>query len=236
MVVEFQSVTFESPEPERDAEFWGAILGRRVVRDSGGILLTGVGGQVGIRFAAGAAHGVARNRLHLHLADRPPGQSGTIEACVKLGGRLLGSGHVPANSYAVMADVAGDEFCVIEDGNGYLAGCGPLGEVTCAGTPRVGHFWSQALGWPLVWEHGEETAIQSPAGGTKLAWSGEWVDPEPGTGRQYFTLTVGGADFDREVGRLLSLGASAPRPADAASRVVTLSDPDGIDFVVRAVA
>ena len=236
MSPQLQSVTFESPDPERDAEFWGAVLGRSSESDVGGLLLPGSRGQLGIRFGAGAAHGAARNRLHLHLSDGIRAQRDTIDACRRLGGRLLGNGHVPANSYAVMADVAGDEFCVIEDGIGYLAGCGPLGEVTCAGTPRVGHFWSQALGWPLVWERGEETAIQSPAGGTKLAWSGEWADPEAGTGRQYFTLTVDGAEFDCEVARLLSLGASAPRPADLASSAMKLSDPDGIGFVLRAVS
>lgn len=233
MVVRFQSVTFESPDPERDAEFWRGILGRPLERDSGGILLAGAGGQAGIRFALGAAHGSARNRLHLHLSDRPPGQSGTIEACVKLGGRLLGNGHVPENSYAAMADPVGDEYCVIEDGNGYLAGCGPLGEITCAGTPRVGHFWSRALGWPLVWEKGEETAIQSGAGGTKIAWSGEWATPQSGTDRQYFTVTADEQDFDHEVSRLRALGASDQ--ANRTSAGMVLSDPDGIDFVVRAV-
>ena len=26
------------------------------------------------------------------------------------------------------------------------------------------------MGWPLVWDQDEETAIQSPLGGTKIAW------------------------------------------------------------------
>jgi hypothetical protein len=125
-----------------------------------------------------------------------------------------------------MVDPVDDEFCVIEDGNGYLEGCGPLGEITCAGPPRVGHFWSQVLGWPLVWEQGEETVIQSPAGGTKLAWSGEWSPPTIGADRQYFVLTVDAGEFDREAERLLGLGASSTGGAD-------FRDPDGMHVVLR---
>lgn len=189
MTIALQSVTFRSPNPEGAAGFWGAVLNRHPQRDGDGILLAGASGQVGLRFAAGAPHGEEKNRLHLHLSEDERDQNESIAACVALGGRLLGNGHVPENSYAVMADVVGDEFCVIEDGNAYLAGCGPLGEVTCEGTRSVGLFWSRALGWPLVWDEGEETAIQSPAGGTKIAWSGDPVNPKTDRHRQYFVVS-----------------------------------------------
>jgi len=67
---------------------------------------------------------------------------------------------------------------VIEPGNAYLAGCGFLGELTCDGTREVGLFWSKVLGWPGVWDQDEETAIQSPRGGTKVAWAGPPVAPK----------------------------------------------------------
>ncbi len=233
MTIEFQSVTFCSQDPQRDAEFWGAVLDRRPESDRGGILLAGHSGQVGLRFAAGAAHGERMNPLHIHLADGALDQQGTIAACVKLGARLRGSGHVPANSYAAMADVVGDEFCVIEDGNSYLAGCGPLGEVSCEGTRTTGLFWSAALGWPLVWEEGEETAIQSPLGGTKLAWGGEAVSLKTAQPRQYFVLDVPGDDLDDEVERLIGLGASDHVRNESGERV--LRDPDGKTFVLRSI-
>lgn len=56
----------------------------------------------------------------------------------------------------------GNEFCVIEPGNAFLAGCGFLGEVACDGSREVGLFWSDVLGWPPVWDQDQETAIQSP--------------------------------------------------------------------------
>ena len=69
----------------------------------------------------------------------------------------------------MLAGPEGNECCVIEAGNRYLAGCGPLGELACDGTRAVGLFWSAALGWPLVWDQDEETVVPSPAGGTKVA-------------------------------------------------------------------
>lgn len=221
---------FRSQEPQRAAEFWGAMLNRPLESDDGEILLAGESGQVGLRFAPGTPHG-EENRLHLHLADGPRDQRDTIAACLKLGARLLGNGHVPENSYAVMADAVGDEFCVIEDGNAYLAGCGPLGEVTCEGTRTVGLFWSRVLGWPLVWEEGEETAIQSRAGGTKIAWSGDPVNPKTDRHRQYFVLSVVSHQLDDEVGRLLALGASGRAISQTGETL--LSDPDGNTFLVR---
>ena len=229
--VELESVMFESPDPQRDASFWGSVLGRPLHGDEENLLLPGNGRQVGIRFAPGPGHGEGKNRLHLHLTETDRGQGDTIATCLGLGGRLLGSGHVPANGYAVMADVVGDEFCVIEDGNSYLAGCGPLGEVTCEGTRVVGVFWSQALGWPLVWDEDGETAIQSPAGGTKIAWSG---DPATSRGedRQSFVLTVAADELQDEIDRLMTLGASDP--IDSPTGTTTLRDPDGVEFALRS--
>ena len=64
----------------------------------------------------------------------------------------------------MLADPEGNEFCIIEPENNFLAGCGRLGSITCDGTQEVGYFWSAALGWPLVWDQDEETAIRAPDG------------------------------------------------------------------------
>jgi hypothetical protein len=89
----------------------------------------------------------------------------------------------------------------------------------------VGVFWSSALGWPLVWDQDEETAVQSPAGGTKVAWGGPPVTPPDDNPRQRFELAV--ADLDTEVARLIALGA---RRLDGP----LLADPGGNRFLVRA--
>jgi hypothetical protein len=130
----------------------------------------------------------------------------------------------------VLSDPGGNEFCVIEAGNGFLAGCGPLGEVACDGSRVVGVFWHEVLDWPLVWNQDQETAIQSPTGGTKLSWGGPSVAPEQGRNRQRFDLVVD--DLETEIARLTSLGATRLAGVDEG---VELADPDGNEFRIVAV-
>lgn len=232
MPITLESVMLRSPEPARAAGFWSTLLQREPLEDADGILLPGSLTQIGVRFAHGSAHSPLKNRVHLHLSRAERTQSQTIEAAQQAGGRLLGSGNVPVGSYAVMEDPAGDEFCVIEDNNAYLAGCGPLGEVTCEGTRASGLFWSAALGWPLVWDEGDETAIQSPAGGTKLAWSGDPVDPARDPSRQAFVLLCEPDDLATELERLTSLGAGVKGTSAVGTTI--LEDPEGVEFLLRS--
>jgi hypothetical protein len=60
-----------------------------------------------------------------------------------------------------------------------------------------------------VWDQDGETAIQSPRGGTKVAWGGPPVAPLTPGRRQRYDLTTDD-DLVREVDRLLSLGAAHP--------------------------
>lgn len=120
---------------------------------------------------------------------------------------------------------------MIEPGNNFLAGCGLLGELACDGTREVGLFWSEALGWPLIWDQNEETAIQSPHGGTKVAWGGPPVAPKTVRNRQRFDLAPVDGDQQAEVDRLVSLGAT--RLDVDADGAVVLADPDGNEFCVR---
>ena len=109
----------------------------------------------------------------------------------------------------MLADPEGNEFCVIEPGNNFLAGCGFIGALACDGSQEVGYFWSEALGWPLVWDQDEETAIQSPHGGTKITWGGPPLTPKTGRDRLHFDLAPpADGDQQAEVDRLLSLGAT----------------------------
>ncbi|WP_290056546.1 VOC family protein [Amycolatopsis solani] len=218
------AVTFEAEDPAEPARFWAALLGREILEDTGGLLLPGTDTQLGLRFAPGRAGPVGANRMHLHLTSDD--QQRKVATAVKLGGRHLDVGQRPEEPHVVLADPAGYEFCVIEPGNGYLAGCGPLGELTCAGSRQAGLFWSEALGWPLVWDRGEQTAIQSPRGGTKVAWDA-W---DSTADRQRFELLPDG-DQQAAIDALTSLGAAQLDARDDGTAV--LADPDGTEFCVR---
>jgi len=227
------AVTFDAHDPTRLAEFWAAVLGREVVDDAGAALLPGKDGQLGLRFAQSDAEKVGLlNRVHLHLTSASlADQQDTVAKALALGGAHLDVGQRPEEGHVVLADPGGNEFCVIEPGNNFLAGCGFLGELACDGTRDVGLFWSEALGWPLVWDENQETAIQSPLGGTKVAWGGPPVAPKAGKNRQRFDLVPGDGGQQAEVDRLVSLGATQlETDSDGA---VMLADPDGNEFSVR---
>ncbi len=230
MALELESVLFRSPDPERSASFWGAMTDRPWVIDSRGAFVAGTATQAGLRFEVGPLHAKDDERLHLHLSQGKRNQREWIDTCIADGARLLGSGNIPAGSYARMADPVGEEYCVIEDDNRYLEGCGPLGEVTCEGTHAVGLFWSQVFRWPIVWDQNQELAIQSPRGGTKLAWSGIAPTQDQMNSGQRFVFLVGSKEYDEEISRLVSLGATVG--ATDPTGTSTLVDPDGVEFLV----
>jgi hypothetical protein len=226
------TVTFDAGDPARVARFWAGMLDRDVVEDAGGALLPGDDTQVGLRFVPSPTEKAGLNDLHLHLtstgiADRER----TVTTALKLGGGHLDVGQLPEEEHIVLADPEGNEFCVIEPDNAYLAGCGRLGEIACDGTRGVGLFWSAALGWPLVWDQDQETAVQHPRGGTKVAWGGPPLRRGAGRNRQRFELTPTEGGQAAEVERLVSLGAT--RLAVDADGTVVLADPDGKEFSVR---
>lgn len=227
------TVAFDARDPFTPARFWAELLGRDVVDDAGSALLPGSRTQVGLRFVPSRWADAAPGRpLHLHLtSDSARDQQETVERALRLGGSHLDVGQRPEEGHVVLADPEGNALCVIEPHNSYLAGCGRLGEVACDGTREVGLFWSAALGWPLVWDQDEETAVQSPDGGTKVAWGGPPLAPKVGPNRQRLELTCGG-DVQAEADRLVALGASR---LDAASRerAALLADPDGNELVLR---
>jgi hypothetical protein len=226
------AVTFEAQDPAVPARFWAGLLGREAVEEAGGVLLPGEDTQLGLRFVAGRAGALGANPMHLHLTSTDlDDQQHTVATALRLGGHHLDVGQRPEEGHIVLADPAGYEFCVIEPGNAYLAGCGLLGELACDGARDVGLFWSEALGWPLVWDQHEETAIQAPQGGTKVAWGGPPDAPAEKPDRQRFDLTPAGGDQQAAVDRLISLGAT--RLEIGKDGAVVLADPGGNEFFVR---
>ncbi|MGX6603592.1 VOC family protein [Micromonosporaceae bacterium Da 78-11] len=227
------TVSLDANDPIRLARFWAGLLAREIVADGDSVFLPGADTQPGLRFVASRTAKSGPNRLHFHLTSVDPAdQQRQVSVALGLGGTHLDVGQLPEEGHVVLADPEGNEFCVIEPGNSFLAGCGPLGELACDGSRQVGLFWSRALDWPLVWDQDQETAVQAPAGGTKVAWAGPPVAPRTGRNRQRFELAPAGGDQQVEVDRLLALGAT--RAATTVDGAVELADPDGNEFSVRA--
>ena len=226
------TVTFDAQDPARLARFWAGVLSRKIADDAGAAFLPGGDTQLSLRFVPSRAEKVGPNRMHLHLTSASSAdQQRTVATALGLGASHLDVGQRPEEGHVVLADPEGNEFCVIEPGNAFLAGCGLLGELACDGTRKVGLFWAEALGWPLVWDQDQETAIQPPRGGTKVAWGGPPVAPKEVRNRQRFDLAPAGGDQQAEVDRLISLGATRLEVDEDGA--VVLADPDGNEFCVR---
>ncbi|WP_432128500.1 VOC family protein [Streptomyces sp. bgisy082] len=232
------AICFHATRPPELARFWSGVLGWKPDdgpaggSDDGIAILPPDADGFRIRFLPGAEPRDGRNRAHFDLtSDSPEQQERTVARALELGGEHLDVGQLPEEGHVVLADPDGNEFCVIEAGNAFLADTGSIGALACDGTQAVGYFWSEALGWPLVWDQDEETAIQSPDGGTKITWGGPPVAPKRGVNRLYFELALpAGADREAELDRLVSLGAT--RTGEGDDDRVTMLDPDGNEFSV----
>ncbi|MGY1650421.1 VOC family protein [Geodermatophilus sp. SYSU D01119] len=217
-------------DPAALARFWAGLLGRETVEGPGGVDVPPEEDPgLRLRFLPTALPRTGRNRMHLDLTSATPGeQAATVERALALGGRHLDVGQLPEEEHVVLADPEGNEFCVIEAGNRFLAGCGPVGAVACDGTRAAGLFWAAALGWPLVWDEGEETAVQSPRGGPKVTWGGPPLPPKTARNRLHLDLVPADGDREAEAARLGALGAV--RAGTGAGGAVELTDPDGNEF------
>jgi catechol 2,3-dioxygenase-like lactoylglutathione lyase family enzyme len=228
------AISFDAHQPQAQAQFWAGVLGWKPADDpyDGACLLPPDGVGFRIRFLPSAQPKIVANRMHFDLTSTSlEDQQETVDRALGLGGAHIDVGQLPEEGHVVLADPDGNEFCVIEPGNNFLAECGFVGALACDGSQEVGYFWSAALGWPLVWDQDLETAIQSPRGGTKITWGGPPQEPKVGKGRVHFDLVppVGG-DQRAEVDRLLSLGATRVDIGQGEVDWVVLADPDGNEF------
>ena len=233
MTSELFALCVGANDPERLARFWSGVLLRAT--DGGVTLPPDDATGFRIRFLPFPEPKTLHNLIHFELtSDSLAEQERTVARALDLGARHIDVGQLPEEEHVVLADPDGNEFCVIEAGNKFLAGCGFLGALSCDGTPDVGHFWSAALGWPLVWDQDDETAIQSPHGGPKITWGGPPYMPRPEVDRLHLDLVPSaGTDQPAEVERLLSLGA-AHTGAGHDEGSVAMTDPDGNAFCVLA--
>jgi predicted enzyme related to lactoylglutathione lyase len=235
MTSQLFALCFDAGEPQRLARFWSGVLGWEVAEDADGdgdgvAILPKDDTGFRIRFVRSGEQKVGLNGMHFDLTSASlEDQQRTVARSLGLGARHFDVGQSPEDEHVVLADPEGNEYCVIEPGNSFLAECGFIGALACDGSQEVGYFWSAALGWPLVWDQDQETAIRSPLGGPKITWGGPPLKPKVGRNRLRFDLAPGGGDQGAEIDRLVSLGAT--RMDDSAG---VMADPDGNEFRVLA--
>ena len=236
MTAHLYALCFDANDPDRLAGFWAGFLGWDPADDPRDDIALLPSDDTGfrMRFQRTAEPKTVPNQIHFDLTSTSlEDQQQTVERALGLGARHIDVGQLPEEGHVVLADPEGNEFCVIEPGNGFLADCGFIGALSSDGSQEVGYFWSAALGWPLVWDQDQETAIRSPHGGPKVTWGGPPVRPKTGKNRLHLDLAPpADGDQQTEVDRLLSLGASRIDIGQGDVDWVVLADPDGNEFCV----
>jgi len=236
MTTQLVALSFDAKDPRGLAGFWGGVLGWEVVEDlyDGIALLPSDDTGFRLRFLPSQEPKTGQNQVHFDLTSQSlEEQQQTVARALELGGRHLDIGQGADALHVVLADPDGNEFCVIEPGNNFLADCGFIGALSSDGSQEVGYFWSKALDWPLVWDQDEETAIRSPHGGPKITWGGPPVNPKTGKNRLHFDLAPpADGDQQAEVDRLVSLGATRIDIGQGEVSWIVLADPDGNEFCV----
>ena len=237
MACELIELVIDANDPLLLARFWAEALGWDVDDadpDEIGLVPTD-GTRFTILFEPVAEKKTGRSRLHLDLTTTSiEDQNNSVARLIEIGGSHLDIGQTADEGHVVLADPEGNEFCIIEPTNNFLAGCDRLGSITCDGTREVGYFWSAALGWPLVWDQDEETAIRAPDGtGPLITWGGPPVLEKNGKNRFHLDIAPpSDGDQDAEVERLIALGATRVDIGQGDVSWVVMADPDGNEFCV----
>ncbi len=230
------ALCIDALRPAPLARFWAAALGWDVDETGDEVQLVPTDGTT-FRIACPPTTRAksGQSRIHLDLTTTSlDHHAASVDQLLALGASHLDIGQRPDEPHIVLADPEGNELCIIEPQNSFLAGCGRLGSITCDGSRAVGCFWSAALGWPLVWDQDEETAIRAPDGtGPFITWGGPPHLPKHGPNRLHLELaTPDGYDREAEVDRLVALGATLLGPGHAGDSVM-LADPDGNELCLR---
>ncbi|WP_219419655.1 VOC family protein [Pseudonocardia nigra] len=107
--------------------------------------------------------------------------------------------------------------------------------VDCADTRVQSQFWAAALGTEVRVDFGDWVMLEPPPAGGPSVGLQRVPEPRSGKNRLHFDLAVAPGDRQREVERLVGLGAAVVGErggAEAGFVWTTLTDPEGNEFCV----
>jgi predicted enzyme related to lactoylglutathione lyase len=97
------------------ARFWAQVLSWKILSEQDREVVIGPDetAPVGICFMPVANRKTVKNRVHLDLTPDPDDRDAEIERILALGARRVDIGQTGAESWTVLADPEGNEFCVV---------------------------------------------------------------------------------------------------------------------------
>jgi predicted enzyme related to lactoylglutathione lyase len=97
------------------ARFWAQVLDWRILSEREREVVIGPdeAAAVGLCFMPATDEKIVKNRLHLDLAPNSADRDAEIERILALGARRVDIGQTGRESWTVLADPEGNEFCVL---------------------------------------------------------------------------------------------------------------------------
>ena len=115
MAVQLHHIVIDAHDLPRLARFWCDALGWRILseREREIVIGTAETAPVGICFMPSPDEKVVKNRVHLDLTCGAEEREAEIERIIALGACRVDIGQTGNESWTVLADPEGNEFCVV---------------------------------------------------------------------------------------------------------------------------
>ena len=115
MPVRLHHIVIDTHDLPRLAQFWTQALGWKVLSEREGEIVIGTdeNAPVGICFMPVTDRKIVKNRVHLDITTAAEDRDQEIERLLALGARRADIGQTGTESWTVLADPEGNEFCVI---------------------------------------------------------------------------------------------------------------------------
>ena len=115
MPVRLHHIVIDAHDLPRLAQFWTQALGWQVLSDRQDEIVIGTGpnAPVGICFMPVTDPKTVKNRVHIDLTTSAADRDQEIGRLLALGARRVDIGQSGAESWTVLADPEGNEFCIV---------------------------------------------------------------------------------------------------------------------------
>jgi predicted enzyme related to lactoylglutathione lyase len=115
MTVSVHHIVIDAHDLAAQARFWTQVLDWKILseREREVVIGTDENAPVGICFMPAVEGKQVKNRLHLDLTPGPDGRDAEVDRIVALGARRVDIGQTGTESWTVLADPEGNEFCIL---------------------------------------------------------------------------------------------------------------------------
>lgn len=245
MPTRLYSVVFDAADPAALARFWAAATGWPVTYESEDEVVveppeddSGTPTEPGLPLVFGANDDskVVKNRVHLDLNSRSDDEFAEVVERVRCAGaRPVDIGQTGDETWEILADPEGNEFCVLRPRANY-AQAGVIAAIVLD-TPDPGaaaEFWAAATGRTATTYDDGDVGFPPPDGRGPHLELLRSADPKVGKNRPHIDLAPWAADDQpAEVGRLRALGATDADIGQTGDEPWTvLADPQGNELCV----